>query len=169
MKRGIVAAGLLLVLGVVGWLVGAKERTMSAGRVVLLELAPVDPRSLIQGDYMRLAYRVAREVTVDDWAPDGFVVLRVVDEVGTFARVDDGGALAADEVRMRYRVRQGDLRLGAESFFFEEGSARVFEDARYGELRVAASGEAVLVGLRNGEKKPLRAGMVRERMATPVE
>lgn len=169
MKRGVVAAGLVLVLGVVGWLVGAKERTLGAGRVVLLELAPVDPRSLMQGDYMRLAYRVAREVDVSGWAADGLVVLRVVDDVGAFARVDDGGALAADEVRMRYRVRQGELRLGAESFFFEEGSAPVFEDARYGELRVAADGEAVLVGLRDEGKRPLRADMLRERPAASGE
>ena len=29
---------------------------------MLLELAPVDPRSLIQGDYMRLDYAIARDL-----------------------------------------------------------------------------------------------------------
>ena len=32
------------------------EHAMSSGEVVLLRLAPVDPRSLMQGDYMRLNY-----------------------------------------------------------------------------------------------------------------
>ncbi|WP_419465319.1 GDYXXLXY domain-containing protein [Aeromonas caviae] len=36
------------------------EHAMSQGEVVLIELAPVDPRSLMQGDYMRLNYALAR-------------------------------------------------------------------------------------------------------------
>ncbi len=30
--------------------------------MVLLRLAPVDPRSLMQGDYMRLNYELARQL-----------------------------------------------------------------------------------------------------------
>lgn len=36
-----------------------KETIAAQGTQVLLELAPVDPRSLMQGDYMRLRYKVA--------------------------------------------------------------------------------------------------------------
>ena len=38
------------------------ERTLSQGEVVYLELAPVDPRSLIQGDYMALDYALERDL-----------------------------------------------------------------------------------------------------------
>jgi len=38
------------------------EHAMSQGEVVLIELAPVDPRSLMQGDYMRLNYALARQL-----------------------------------------------------------------------------------------------------------
>jgi uncharacterized membrane-anchored protein len=61
----------------------------------------------------------------------------------------DSTALADDEVRVRYRRRGHRVRIGAESFFFEEGTAERYATARYGELRVAPDGEVVLVGLRD--------------------
>lgn len=50
--------GLLLALVVANLGIRGHERTLSEGRVVLLELAPVDPRSLMQGDYMVLRFAV---------------------------------------------------------------------------------------------------------------
>ena len=35
-----------------------KEQLIAHGQPVFVELAPVDPRSLMQGDYMRLEFRV---------------------------------------------------------------------------------------------------------------
>jgi len=56
---------------------------------------------------------------------------------------------------LRYRDRHGDLRLGAEAFFFEEGKGDLYANARYGELRVTGRGDAVLVGLRDAERNRL--------------
>ncbi|MBS0976300.1 GDYXXLXY domain-containing protein, partial [Serratia rubidaea] len=36
-----------------------KEQQLRQGRVAILQLAPVDPRSLMQGDYMALDYALA--------------------------------------------------------------------------------------------------------------
>ena len=59
-------------------------------------------------------------------------------------------------VRLRYRIRGGRVWLGTNAFFFEEGSAGRFTAARYGEFRVdRASGEAVLVGLRDAALRPM--------------
>jgi uncharacterized membrane-anchored protein len=53
---------------------------------------------------------------------------------------------------LRYRIRNGQVWLGTNAFFFEEGTADRYSGARYGEFRVdRASGEAVLVGLRNAQ------------------
>lgn len=55
-----------------------------------------------------------------------------------------------------FRMRKGNVWLGTNAFFFEEGSEQRFAAARYGEFRVdAGSGEAVLVGLRDSALKPL--------------
>src|SRR5690606_19512775 len=56
-RGGIVAAWLLVGVVVVHAVLGF-ERTLRDGQLVLLELAPVDPRSLMQGDYMALRFAV---------------------------------------------------------------------------------------------------------------
>lgn len=140
----------LLVLLVVNFLIFQKERLLASGQTVFLELAPVDPRSLIQGDYMNLRYRIAREANLSDEVMDGYLVLKLDERnVATFGRVyRPGETLAPDERIIRFRTRYGDVRLGAESFFFQEGDAGYYNEARYAELRLAESGETVLVGLR---------------------
>lgn len=151
------AAALLLALGLPAYQVAAKERVLRDGQPVLLRLRPVDPRSLIQGDYMVLAYAIAEEVErAPRLARSGAIVLRVdADDVAEFVRVDDGRPLAADEQRLRYRLRDDDLRLGAESFFFPEGTGERYEAAAFGELIAAPGGESVLVALRDAQRRRL--------------
>jgi uncharacterized membrane-anchored protein len=131
-----------------------KEALLAEGRVVLLELAPVDPRSLMQGDYMDLRFkaadeafgRLSREAAKE--IADGCVVVRTdARGVGHYVRRDDGKRLTPDEVRMRYRVRGGQVKFATNAFFFQEGHAKYYERARYGEFRVAADGELLLTAM----------------------
>ena len=55
----LIIANLVLLLVYFNWSVYQKEQTLKEGQLVLLQLAPVDPRSLMQGDYMRLNYKEA--------------------------------------------------------------------------------------------------------------
>ena len=147
-------------LAVVNFSIAGKERLLAEGRVVFLELAPVDPRSLMQGDYMALRFAAAVAAfgggRTETQTADGHLVLRLDGRgVGEFARFDDGSSLAADEVRMRYRVRAGRPKFGTNAFFFEEGTADRYAPAQYGELRVDAEGEAILTGLRDRDLRPL--------------
>ena len=158
MRKAVIFGGLAFVLLVATVLIVQKEVLLSHGRTVLLELAPRDPRSLMQGDYMSLAYAISRD---RGWNPDlpqdGNLVLRLDEQgVGQFVRVHDPGTpLAANEFLLRYRVRNGRVRLGAESFYFQEGQAERYARARYGELRVSDTGASVLVGLRGPAREPL--------------
>ena len=152
MRRWIVVLAAVAILLAVNLVIAARERLLEEGRVVLLELAPVDPRSLMQGDYMALRLKVAREIphSAAADAQDGRVVLGVeASGVATFRRLDDGTPLAPDEARMRYRVRQGTAKFSTNAYFFEEGRAGEFGKARFGEFRVAPDGEAILTGLRD--------------------
>jgi uncharacterized membrane-anchored protein len=152
MRKWIVVLAALAILLGVNLVIAARERLLEEGRVVLLELAPVDPRSLMQGDYMALRLKVARDMpqaTTGD-AQGGHVVLAVdTSDVASFRRLDDGTSLAPDEVKMRYRVRQGAPKFATNAFFFEEGRASDYNKARFGEFRVAPDGEAILTGLRD--------------------
>ncbi len=155
----IVLAGLALVLGAVNLSIAEKEETLANGRQVLLELRPVDPRSLMQGDYMTLRYADALfpdKETAAKMPLHGSVVLKVDDTgVATFVRADDGSALQDGEIRLGYKllVNTRNLRYGAESFFFQEGDAQLYNNARYGVLRVDDAGSSVLVGLAGEDKR----------------
>lgn len=41
-------------------MVAVKQSTLITGKPVLLETAPIDPRSLFRGDYVRLSYTISR-------------------------------------------------------------------------------------------------------------
>jgi uncharacterized membrane-anchored protein len=157
-RRSGLVLGLALILLVVNALVFQKEVLLREGTRLFLELAPVDPRSLIQGDYMRLDYALTRDLQplTLDWPRDGRLVV-VADERGVagFVRRDQGQPLEGNERFLRYRIRGGRLGLGAESFFFQEGHAELYEQARFAEIRATPKGDLVLVGLRDEALQPL--------------
>ncbi len=155
MKNIIYWGTALLVLVVVNLLIVKEEDTLANGRTMLLQLASRDSRSLIQGDYMILRYAIAREVKRAQLQDKGYIVVSLdKNEVATFVRVHQGDNLHADEHLLFYRNR-GGLRLGAESFMFQEGDVDLYSNARYGELKVDESGASVLIGLRGDDFKPL--------------
>jgi uncharacterized membrane-anchored protein len=151
----------LLALGSLNWIVVGKERVLRDGETMYLKLAPRDPRSLIQGDYMVLRYAIAAPVgkaLPGDEPTQGAIVVTIDERgVATFVRIHAGEPLAGSErlLRFKRRGRVGAIRLGAESFFFQEGHAELYAEAEFGELKVEPSGASVLVGLRDEQLAPL--------------
>ena len=90
---------------------------------------------------------------------DGHLVVAVgADTVARYLRVyAPSTPLAQGELLLRYRVRNGRLHIGSESFFFQEGTAAAYEKARYAELHVDSAGESLIVGLRGPERQVLGA------------
>jgi uncharacterized membrane-anchored protein len=145
-----------IVLAAVPVLIIQKETTLADGRTMLLHLAPRDPRSLMQGDYMVLRYRMAGEVPHDQLQSKGTLVVKLdANNVASFVRVHKDEPLAEGEYLLAYR-KHGTLRLGAESFMFQEGHASLYDRARFGELKVDKKGSSVLAGLCDSEFKPLK-------------
>lgn len=142
----------VLILFAVNFTVMKREALLTQGRVLLLPLAPVDPRSLMQGDYMALRFELARKIEAK---ADGVAVLDVdSDGVGSFKRISTANeALNPNEVRLRFRLRDQQIKIVTNAYFFQEGTGDKFTAARFGELRVAEDGTALLVGLRDKEKK----------------
>lgn len=154
MRLAFIVLGLALVLGIVNWEILAKREVLANGATVLIELRPVDPRSLIQGDYMALAfadYSMPDSGTISGMPFRGTVILSLnANRVARFQRLDDGGPLGAQELRVRYR-RYKDfedrIAYNARSYFFQEGLASRYAAAKYAILRVDNSGASVLFGL----------------------
>ncbi len=58
----ILALAVLLPIGSSLWQIQSYERILSQGQSVLLRLQPVDPRSIMQGDYMAIGYELTRTI-----------------------------------------------------------------------------------------------------------
>lgn len=170
--------GLALVLSVMTMNIIKYETHLATGDKVLLELAPVDPRGFMQGDYMALSYALERDIfaalrpkkrgrdleSLESLQPDfrpyqpsqGYVIVKVdSNNVGHFARLakpnsrDDLDNLAVNERAIYYRIRNGSVKLATNAFFFQEGHAKAFEAAKYGLFRINDKGEPLLTDMVN--------------------
>ncbi len=139
---------LLVLAAVNGWVL-QKERLKTGGQVVLLALAPRDPRSMLQGDYMALRYTITASIPRSS-ASSGLIVMRLdANQVASYVRLyTQGEPLAPGERLLRYHDNGSDVRVGPEAYFFQEGHAHYYRQARYGEFRLTPAGEVLLVALR---------------------
>ena len=62
LHKAMAVTSLLLILLTVNALVYQQEKLLSDGEKILLKLRVVDPRSLMQGDYMALDYELAAQI-----------------------------------------------------------------------------------------------------------
>ena len=87
-SRVLIAIGAVLVLGAVNASILGKESIKRDGAAIFLDLAPIDPRSLVQGDYMALAYAITRAVPEQGLPVDGRLVVAVgADNVARYQRI----------------------------------------------------------------------------------
>ncbi len=143
-----VMASWLLVVAVVVYTVMGFERTLKDGQLVLLELAPVDPRSLMQGDYMALRFAVDAQLPDSGQTVPAYAYLHVGSQ-GRAVLAGTGAQPGSEPGMVSMRIRRGQwgASIGPNAFFFQEGTATVHERARWGGFRVASDGTALLTGL----------------------
>ena len=169
MSSKVAFVALVIVLGIVNWSIVGKEKHLAEGKIVYLQLAPVDPRSLMQGDYMALQFKIANDVynalpknkNSTQWrqkveANDGFVVVNLNEKrIGFFVRLYKDKALSKNETLMRYRVRGGKVKIASNAFFFQEGTGEIYQTARYGLFRIDDKGELLLASMHDNDLRKL--------------
>jgi uncharacterized membrane-anchored protein len=158
MRHKIVVAMLIVILAVINFAIYSKEQHIKQGKTVYLELAPVDPRSLMQGDYMALHFIVSNALNDDlpknkkdsDWRQsiephDGKIIVSLDSKnIATYQKIYQDQALQENELTLNYRVRNNKVKFASNAFFFEEGSAQAYEKSHYGEFKVNKNGELLL-------------------------
>lgn len=143
----------LLSLGLVNGLIWQKEQLIAQGRPVYVKLAPVDPRSLIQGDYMRVNYALPPLPPVAEisgpWQERPRLEARL-DARGVATevrRLQAQEAPAAGTQLLVLSPVNGRWTLVSDAWYFQEGQEPQFRAAAFGEFRVMPDGRALLVGL----------------------
>ncbi len=146
----IILINLIILLGLFNNSIIKKETLLSNGKLILLELAPVDPRSLMQGDYMRLRYTISENIKYDTISKRGFCVVKLQNNgIAKRVRVQDNRTpINEKEYLIEYTSKSWrEINIGAESFFFQEGEAEKYENAKYGGVKVDNQGNSLLIGL----------------------
>jgi uncharacterized membrane-anchored protein len=148
----IILVNLLILLGLFNNSILQKEKLLSNGQLILLELAPVDPRSLMQGDYMRLRYAISDNINSDSISKRGFCVVKL-EENGIVKKVrvqEKKTPINDNEFLIKYTSKEwSGIYIGAESYFFQEGEAEKYENAKYGGIKIDKQGNSLLIGLYN--------------------
>ena len=145
-----------------------KEKLLENGQRVILAMRPLDPRSLMQGDYMTVSLDIENDIRRKRQAQpekDQFLhenegtVIVTPDKNGIFhfARFDNGETLKEQEVRLTYRIKRWGIQIGPGSFFFQEGQGKLFGKARFVELRAGKDGEVLFTHLLDENRQRIRA------------
>ena len=133
----IVAAQLLFLIG----FIVVREVSLRTGTEVVLQTVPVDPRSLLQGDYAILDYESAGLPSHLEHRSVGetvYVALRKGPDVWMAAWYTDARSNVVGEVFIKGRIdRPGHLDFGIGTYFIPEGTGRIIENAE--DVKVVAS------------------------------
>jgi len=170
MYKKMVLISLLFVLFIVNGVIYQKEQQLRHGKLLYLKLAPVDPRSLMQGDYMALHFALADKIYTmlpknkeqRGWQnygnhTEGYVVVALDKKrIASFVRFyQKNEPLQEGELLIEYRVRNGVVKLASNAYFFQEGTAKRYENAQYGVFRASPEGEILLVAMADKDVKPI--------------
>lgn len=150
------------------------EDHLANSQSIFVELAPVDPRSILQGDYMALNYELHFEGDAEaDRGEEGGLAdkkiaaleKRIQDQTHllSYVQLDDQHRVIqtsldksllkiAPETSMSLILKNPSNRLAnlypaANSFLFAEGLEPCYRNAKYAEIKVKDNGQALLANL----------------------
>ncbi len=145
----------LQVVGLVAF-AAVKQYAVATGTEVILQGAPVDPRSLMQGDYAILDYEIAlvpgKYERLFEPGDDVIVLLTQRGQVWEAMKylTDDGSPRLRNQVFVRGEMQStGRIDFGIGTYFVPEGTGRAVERAADVKIRVSLSddGDATVTGV----------------------
>jgi uncharacterized membrane-anchored protein len=160
LAAALIALGALSTAASVGTGIWQNEAIVNHGRPLYLALAPVDPRSLMQGDYMALRFALPHAVATEPAGGGGLQALVTLDArgVGTIRDVVPGlpTALEADQILLNLTWKRGQWIIATDAFYFKEGTGQRYEQAKFGEFRFSGRGRPILVGLATADLQRIK-------------
>lgn len=149
-------------------LIAKNEWHLAHSKSIFIELKPVDPRSILQGDYMALAYELNLQ-TSKPLAENETLNQRIFNHSSVPAKVildsqnrlvrtilDINNSFAGQSLILKNpENRLQALYPASRSFLFAEGLAQCYQKAKYAEFKVNTKGKAILFDLRGEGLQPL--------------
>ncbi|HBD93736.1 MAG: hypothetical protein A2015_12625 [Spirochaetes bacterium GWF1_31_7] len=129
-----------------------QENRLNDGELITIEILPVDPRSLMQGDYVVLRYDISfidgiNQITAG--SKINIIVIPDAKDIYRFSRVaQNDEKLQANEVLISGEIKGDQIFYGIESYFVEENTGLEIErTAKHALVRVHKDGKAKLIKL----------------------
>lgn len=146
---------IVLQLGIIGYQTTRSETLLATGASIKLKLAPVDPRSLLQGDYVVLNYDIAtpppssmNPLQEEDWKRGKVKIVLTPGSQGVYVAnrlYQNGEKLSNHEIVLNGQWDGSRIQYGIENYFIPEGTGRTIEqNARYAYVRISRNGDALL-------------------------
>ena len=156
---GLVGVFLIVLLGAVNYKVQQFEDVLATGKPVVLKIAPADPRSLMQGDYMVLNYAILSELQqsqfssesnesnettgIDELSPSGkkAYILVHLDKNHVATLCEAQSEIPTDfkhctpNVYLPIRYKGWSPELPSQDYFFAEGKGEYYAQSEYAEYR----------------------------------
>lgn len=158
-------------------LINKYEDILANGQSIVLKLAPLDPRSLMQGDYMALNYEILDEVWQTAYQTDfydvrskEFDIKPSHNQIYALLKQNKQGVAQLcrlelniptdfkdchDQVYLPIKISyRFDIKLPTHSYFFKEGKGEYYAQAAFGEYKFK-DGKVLLLRLLDEKLKPL--------------
>jgi len=151
-------------------LVAKNEWHLHLSKSIFIELRPVDPRSILQGDYMALTYELnlqslkalagseseaLDQVIFNHSSVPAKVILDSQNRVVRTILDNNNSFVGQSLILKNPENRLQALYPASRSFLFAEGLAQCYQKAKYAEFKVNTKGEAILFDLRGEGLQPL--------------
>lgn len=148
----------ILSIGLFNLLILSNENTLQRGQSVFVSLQPVDPRSLLQGDYMALRYEMHIRGPIPDAKRSKAYVklneLNIVSET-RFHVADRADAKEWVPILLKRLPHSSSFYPVTTSYLFAEGLADCYSHAKFAEFKVIDTGQAILYRLTDTQLKSL--------------
>ncbi len=136
-----------------------KQKILRTGETVYLSIAPVDPRSLMQGDYMTFRYLLEDDIkkVATPATQGGYLVIATNENgVGEFVKFYQGETLNTNEKLLQYRFHPNNFApytIKPNTFFFQEKLQPNFQQAKFAVFHYQGEKNYLLTGLADQERK----------------
>ena len=177
MRKAFILAAVLLQVGVLAYMAGGREYILAYGDVIHLRTAPMDPRDLFRGDYVRLNYEISRIAVDEISGADNLKGIKKGDKLYVSLQEGPNGLYEFAQARLQKpkegiyltgriphshrSLRQGYpiwVNYGIEAYFVQQGKGRDIEKRRGNRtgvqvplemaIAVGTGGKAVIKGYR---------------------
>ena len=142
-KKILIALNFIIVLILLFFSV-MKEESYKKRESFYLRLSPVDPRSLMQGDYMVLNYEIVDEAwnkiynlqeEENKIIKNGFIAVYLdKNNVAIFKDIVKEPINDSNLLFISFKSNGYNLKINADTFFFQEGNAHLYENAKYSKV-----------------------------------